>query len=67
MFEVPRSFREELSDMSVREKDINLHAPNKVRPIISDPTRAKHQYGLRKEQIKILEKQIINGNGKNGK
>ena len=48
------------------EKDIRVKDPDRVRPIIVDPTKAKHQYGLRASQIEELKYKIKQGSGKNG-
>ncbi|WP_279572140.1 hypothetical protein [Volucribacter amazonae] len=65
-FRIPKSFRNEISDIAIEEKKIKTDDPNRLQPVIADPTKAKYQYGLRKEQIKKLKSNIIEGSGKNG-
>ena len=59
-FEVPKSFLDDLRAAAVPER-MARQFPN--RPIIVDPTKAADQFGLRAEQIKALQKAIIQGTG----
>ena len=65
-FVIPREYRKQIQDLAVAEKDIRVKDPDRVRPVIADPTKAKHQYGLRASQIEELKYKIKQGSGKNG-
>lgn len=60
-FEVPKSFLDKISSEAVLESEAS-NFPN--RPIKVDVTKAENQFGLRTEQIKIIEKEIIKNSGK---
>ena len=60
-FEVPKSFLDKISSEAVLESEAS-NFPN--RPIRVDVTKAENQFGLRTEQIKIIEKEIVKNSGK---
>lgn len=60
-FQVPRAYLEELRGSAVPQNLKSLY-PNK--PQIVDPTKAPDQFGLRKAQIRDLERVIIPGSGR---
>jgi len=59
-FSVPKSFVEELRAAAVEEPMVHAFP---ARPIRVDITKAADQFGLRPEQIKALEKAILQGSG----
>ena len=60
-FEVTKSVLDRISSEAVLESEAS-NFPN--RPIRVDVTKAENQFGLRSEQIKMLEKEIIKNSGK---
>ncbi|MHB8064326.1 MAG: hypothetical protein ACYDG2_17125 [Ruminiclostridium sp.] len=60
-FEVSKSVLDKISSEAVLESEAS-NFPN--RPIRVDVTKAGNQFGLRSEQIKMIEKEIIENSGK---
>ncbi|MDS0526551.1 peptidoglycan-binding protein [Clostridium sp. SHJSY1] len=60
-FEVPKEFFDKINAEAVLESEVSKFPG---RPLRVDITKAENQFGLRSEQIKILEKEIIRGSGK---
>jgi filamentous hemagglutinin len=63
MFEVPKETLETLRAVAVPER-MAKQFPG--RPIVVDATKASDQFGLRKEQLDLLQKLIVEGSGKGG-
>lgn len=52
--------------LAVRERDVRFSDPNRIKPVIADPTKATNQFGIRPQVLKDLENKIHKGSGKNG-
>ena len=66
-FTVPKSVVDDLKKRAVPEKKVRVEDPNKLQPVIADPTKAKNQFGIRPHDFRDFENQIIKGSGKNGR
>lgn len=62
-FKVPNSVLDFLIKTAVIES-VALLPENKEKPVVSDPTKAKDQYGVRPEKLKELQDKIIQGQEK---
>ena len=60
-FQVPQSFLKDLQEAAVPES-MAKQFPNS--PLLVDPTKAPNQFGLRPDQIKMLQDAVIQGTGK---
>jgi hypothetical protein len=60
-FEVPSSFLDDLRSAAVPE---SMAKQFPGRPLVVDPTKAADQFGLRPDQIKVLQDAIIQGSGR---
>ena len=66
-FTVPKSVVDDLKKRAVPEKKVRVADPNKLQPVIADPTKAKNQFGIRPHDFRDFENKIIKGSGKNGR
>ena len=64
-FTVPKSVLKDLQKAAIHEKDIKRLDPNKIKPVIADPTKALNQFGVRPNSLKDFEDKIHKGSGKN--
>ncbi len=60
-----KSVLKDLQKAAIHEKDIKRLDPNKIKPVIADPTKALNQFGVRPNSLKDFEDKIHKGSGKN--
>ncbi len=66
-FTVPKSVVDDLNKIALPENKVKTYDPNRLRPVIADPTKATNQFGIRPHDFRNFENQIIKGSGKNGR
>lgn len=62
-FEVTQEFVDKIRADAVTEQQLSLDPSLKGRPLVADPTKTADSFGLRPDQIKELEKVIVQGTG----